>query len=201
MYTTHGHWLSNTDEPPTGEFPPAMAVPCLGPLGCTVCAIDVANHPDTQSEAAARHANRMQTDKVYLHHAETMASSQMYQQANVDFQARSILDQLPSDAPLPTPAGSVPLDAVADWVVRYRELKAAEAKVKEMLAEARDRILECAKAQNPADDAQLTVAGQTFLRRQMVTQSRVDTTRLKREHPSLAQAYTTTSTYEKLTIV
>lgn len=107
----------------------------------------------------------------------------------------------PGDAPLPTPAGSVPLDAVADWVVRYRELKTAESQIKDMLAEARERILECAKAQNPADDAQLTVSGQAFLRRQMVTQSRVDTTRLKRDHPSLAQAYTTTSTYEKLTII
>ncbi len=108
-------------------------------------------------------------------------------------------------APVDAPPGSIQLDAISDWVDRYKELKAAESKIKEMLAEARDRILD--QVQRHQDhggpqliDAPLTVRGVPVLHWQTVTQSRVDTTRLKRDRPEVAEQFMVTSSHEKITI-
>lgn len=99
---------------------------------------------------------------------------------------------------------SIAIDAVADWHRRYRELKVAQESITSMLDEARTKILEQARTQYQdglPKDLDFTIAGLPVLHVKTVTQNRIDSKRLRKELPQLADAYTVASTQERLTIV
>lgn len=115
--------------------------------------------------------------------------------------AQLALQQVQPSAPTGKP--TIRLDAIADWVARYKELKAAEATLTDWIKEARDRILEATRSVQLElpDDAELTVAGRPVLHRQMVTSRRLDTKAVTKDHPELAARYTIVSESERLTIL
>lgn len=98
---------------------------------------------------------------------------------------------------------SLDVSLSSDWVRRFKELKAAEAKIKGLLEEARDNIMDCVRrgGAEEVSDLSLCVSGEPTLRLRRVEQSRVDVTRLRREMPDLAQAYTKRTEIVRLEIV
>ncbi len=126
----------------------------------------------------------------------------------------SPIPPLPTFAPLsapdtsPGPPGplSASVDGVADWVTRYKELKAAEKHIAGMLDEARSTLLDWVARQygdqlTGATDVEFTVKGEACLRRQWVQRRDVDVKRLRAELPSVAAEFTRVSIQERLTIL
>lgn len=109
--------------------------------------------------------------------------------------------------PSPTAAPVVPaacIDPLADWHQRYRELKDAEKKIVEMIDEARTVLMDSVKrvfVDGLPQDLDLTIGGRPVMHIKQVTQKRVDTKRLRREQPALAEQYSVESTQERLTIL
>jgi hypothetical protein len=101
-----------------------------------------------------------------------------------------------------TPA--VPIDGVADWYRRYKDLKAAADSIEKMLDEARSAILDSVQRQYgdqlPAD-LDFTVAGQPVMHRKLITRTSIDAKGLRAAHPALADQFTKTSTYPRVTFV
>lgn len=114
----------------------------------------------------------------------------------------------PTPAAPSSPSGSaqplaVPIDDLKDWYQRYLELKDAESKIKDMLGEARETLLNAIKskyAELPAK-TNMTIGGRAVLQRQVVESNRVDTKRLRAEQPALAARYNVVSQSERLNIL
>jgi hypothetical protein len=99
---------------------------------------------------------------------------------------------------------AVPIDGLKDWYQRFLELKDAEAKIKDMLAEAREMLLAPIKSQPGLADTSkvnLVIDGKPVLQRHLVPQKRIDTKKLKAEDPGTAARYTVESVQERLNIV
>jgi hypothetical protein len=208
MYTRHGQWF----EPPGATEPivpePGSTNTCLGALGCTECAQDVAVAPGADPSTLL-HAQKMATDPVYRHHAETMAHNHLMARLNQGPPSSAFSTaaraQLAYAAIQPKPdKPQLDIDAVADWYHQYHQLKATIKTLTEQADEARAHILDYLKTRWGGElpqDVEMTVAGRPALRRQMVSQSRVDVRRLRSELPDVAEHFTTTSEYEKVTIL
>lgn len=195
MFTTHGHWFAPGV---AGESPDNRPDPsCYGPLACLSCAQEVAQATGTPDSIT--HVQKLAADPVYRHHAETMAEQQGLARLGV----------LATPAPpVPAVASStgvleVPVDELTDWYQRYLEAKDAEAKIKEVVNEARATFLDALNrryAELP-DKVNMTIGGRPVLQRQVVVQNRVDTTRLRNEQPALAKQYSKEVRQERLNIL
>jgi hypothetical protein len=113
-----------------------------------------------------------------------------------------MVQPFPAPVPLHTPAAMI--DGLADWHRRYKELKNAEASIAAMIDEARTMLISSVKntfIDGLPDDVDLTIGGVPVMHLKTVTQRRIDSTRLRREQPELADQYTKISTQERLTII
>lgn len=175
MYTTHGHWFAPAVP---GETAPPMV--CGGPTsGCLVCT----------------------TEQIDFNLKVIPGAS-----AAVFGMPAVLTSPAPAPAVLPPASDkplAVPIDGIKDWYTRYLELKAAAKQIEDMLDEARDMLLDAVESRYPdlPVKTDLTIDGKPVLQRQSVTQTRVDTKRLKADQPEVAARYSVTSTYRKLNIL
>lgn len=184
MYTSHGHYI---DPPVPGEPSPndhgRNWASCGGPArgngqgACLQC---------TQEEIAA---------------------ARMFATPGAGGSVPAILSSPTPAAPASSSTSPKPLevsiDAARDWYQRFLELKDAKAKIDEMLDEARTMILGVAKQQYEQlpDRTNFMIDGRPVLQRQVVQQTRVDSTRLKAERPDVHAAYLKTYDQERLNIL
>jgi hypothetical protein len=171
MFTTHGHWFAPSI--PGEPRQEQVQASCPGIAACPQCV------------------------------NETIRNSQ-------DFPG-GMLGVLNAQAPPVVPLSSapqpgvmeVPVDELADWYQRYLELKDAQSKISDMVDEARSTFLDALARRHAElpDKVNMTIKGKPVLQRQVVIQNRVDTTRLRREQPQLAEQYSKLVRQERLNIL
>lgn len=100
--------------------------------------------------------------------------------------------------PVDEPIVSVELDELADWVARYRRAKELEKEVAERVKEARDMI---AGFLTDRDAEFGSIGGRLAVRWRTVESHRIDTPRLRKEDPELAEKYTKVRTEHRLELI
>lgn len=92
----------------------------------------------------------------------------------------------------------MPINDMAGLVAKLESARQAARDATEQANEARDQILARLRQQGAMVG---TIDGRPAVERKIVSSSRVDTTKLRREQPDIAAIYTTTSTSERLEIL
>ena len=93
------------------------------------------------------------------------------------------------------PEGATPLDALAAWVLAYRQAKSRIAELTEIADQAKAHITE---AMGESETG--TIDGAPVVRWAHVTSKRLDQKALKADHPNIAKAYTKTTESRRFTL-
>lgn len=178
MFTPHGHYVAPRLP---GEQPSATVMQCGGVKVCPECT------------------------------AFELDAYRMFIAPHLDNPEQQRMPSIPAVLTSPAPSQSAPtseplavsIDGLRDWYQRYLELKDAESKIKDMLAEAREKIVEQAKAKlaDLPQKTDFTIDGKPVLQLQKVTQRRIDSKRMKATRPDLYAAWSVESVQERLNIL
>lgn len=94
------------------------------------------------------------------------------------------------------PKQQAPIDGLAVWIAAYREATDSAKKWTEIADRAKEQITKA------IGDAEIgTVDGQPAARWSVVNSSRLDTKKLRAEHPDIAEQFTVPTTTRRFTLV